>query len=100
MNPSPRKMPPKKKKKKDDPIVPRRVNGALMDVHTAASFVGVTEKDIRGKVSRRLLPFRRLGGRIVFIRRELESYLSALDGCPLEEALMNMRERYDDRVSA
>lgn len=94
MDDSPRKMPPKKKKKKeDDPTVRRRINGVLMDVYTAASFVGVTEKGIRGKVSRRLIPFRRLGGRVVFIRAELESYLSALDGCPLDEALANMRER-------
>ncbi len=64
-----------------------------MDVATAASFLGTTEKTIRGQVGRRLIPFRRLGGRIVFVRLEIEAWLGSLEGCPLDEALANMKER-------
>lgn len=80
-------------KKPGQGLGPRRVNGALMDIATAASFLGTTEKTIRGQVSRRLIPFRRLGGRIVFVRHEIESWVASLEGCPLEEALTNAKER-------
>lgn len=33
------------------------------------------------------------GGRIVFLRSELEAWLASLEGCPLNEALANMKER-------
>lgn len=81
-------------KKPGQGLGPRRVNGAVMDVTTAASFIGTTEKAIRGQVSRRLIPFRRLNGRIVFLRSELETWLTSLDGCPLDEALANAKERH------
>jgi hypothetical protein len=81
------------KKKVGQGIGPRRVNGLALDVRGGAAFIGMSEKAIRGKVDRRLIPFRRLGGRIVFLRHELEAWLIALDGCPLDEALTNARER-------
>lgn len=65
----------------------------MMDVATAAHFLGTTPKAVRAKVDRRLIPFRRCAGRIVFIRKELEEFLNALYGCPLDEALANVRER-------
>jgi hypothetical protein len=86
------RMPPTKKPGQG--VGPRRVNGIVMDVATAASFIGVTPKAIRGQVTRRLIPFRRLGGRIVFIRREIETWLTSLEGCPVEEALANVKERH------
>jgi hypothetical protein len=65
----------------------------MMDVSTAAYFLGTSPKAVRAKVERRLIPFRRCAGRIVFLRRELEAWMDALDGCPLDEALVNVRER-------
>ncbi|MEK6801909.1 MAG: helix-turn-helix domain-containing protein [Nitrospirota bacterium] len=72
---------------------PRRIDGSALDVRAAAAFLGISEKAMRARVTRRLVPFRRLGerGRIVFLRAELEAFLSALDGCPLDEALANLR---------
>jgi|JI10StandDraft_1071094.scaffolds.fasta_scaffold1763054_2 hypothetical protein len=81
------------RKKPGQGLGPRRVNGAVMDVTAAAGFIGTTEKTIRGQVSRRLIPFRRLGGRIVFVRQEIEAWLASLEGCRLDEALANMKER-------
>lgn len=65
---------------------PRAINGAALDVRAASGFYGGTDKQTRGLVERRLIPFRRLGGRIVFLRSELEAWLQDLPGCTLDEA--------------
>jgi hypothetical protein len=44
-------------------------------------------------IERRLIPFRRLGGRIVFLRSELDAWLQALPGCAPGEARRNAEER-------
>ena len=72
---------------------PRQFNGELLDVRTAAALLGVTEKLIRSRVERRLIPFRRLGGRVVFLRDELTAYQQRLPGCGLDEALKNLEQR-------
>lgn len=69
--------------------LPRRINGLLLDVDGASSFIGCTEKTLRSGVARREVPFRRLGGRLVFLRSELERFVQQLEGCGLEEALRN-----------
>jgi hypothetical protein len=58
-----------------------------------AGLYGTTEKQIRGMVARRMIPFRRLGGRIIFLREEIELWLSSLDGCALDEARKNLQAR-------
>ncbi len=68
---------------------PRRFNGQVLDVRTASELIGATEKYIRGRVARRLIPFRRCGGRILFMRDELLEYHRRLPGCGLNEALEN-----------
>ena len=72
---------------------PRTIDGAALDVRSASTLLGAKEKHTRGLVARRLIPFRRLGGRIIFIRSELVAWLSALDGCSLKEAQANMAAR-------
>lgn len=71
----------------------RTLDGAVLDVRSAAALIGTTEKLIRSRVERRCIPFRRLGGRIVFLRDELTAYQQRLPGCGLEEALKNLGER-------
>lgn len=71
----------------------RTVNGAALDVRGASAFYGVTEKTTRGLVARRMIPFRKLGGRVLFLRAELEQWLVTLDGCTLEEAQANQEAR-------
>jgi hypothetical protein len=44
-------------------------------------------------VERRTIPFKRIGGRIVFLKTALEQWLSQLDGCSVEEALKNLAQR-------
>lgn len=72
---------------------PRTINGAALDVRGASGFYGGTEKQTRGLVNRRLIPFKRLGGRIIFLREELEQWLTSLDGCSLAEARTNLEAR-------
>lgn len=72
---------------------PRRIDGAALDVRGASALCGWSEKKTRSMIERRLMPFRRIGGRIVFLRSELEAWLAALGGCSLEEALENLRAR-------
>ena len=71
---------------------PRTINGAALDVRGAAVLVGVTEKVIRGQVARRLIPFKRCGERIIYIRAELEQWLTCLPGCAVEEARANQEQ--------
>ena len=87
-----RQNPPKKKPGQGRG--PRTLNGLALDVRTGAAFIGDSEKGIRGKVARRTIPFRKLGGRIIFLRSELEAWLSGLDGCTLDAARKNLEARH------
>lgn len=81
----------------------RVFNGALLDVRSAAAFLGVTEKTLRARVARQTVPFRRLGGRVIFLKSELEAFLESLPGCDLTEALENVASRrvgHDETTSA
>lgn len=71
----------------------RPFNGALLDVAAVAVLLGCSEKTVRARVSRHLLPFRRLGSRIVFRRDELQQFLDALPGVSVEEAQANVAMR-------
>ena len=92
MHAFPRKTPPKKQRGQG--LGPRTIDGAALDVRGASVFYGGTEKQTRGLVERRLIPFKRLGGRIIFLRSELEAWLSGLDGCTLDAARKNLEARH------
>lgn len=59
----------------------------LLDVRRAAAILGETENALRARVARRTVPYRKLGGRIVFIRAELERFIEKLPGVTAETAL-------------
>ncbi len=71
----------------------RQFNGALLDCHWAAGLLGISEKTLRARVARRLVPFHRFGSRVVFLRKELEDFLVALEGCGVTEAVQNLTMR-------
>ena len=77
----------------------RTVDGLLMDMHTAAAFIGVTRKALERDVERRLIPFRRKGRRILFLRDELLEFYTELPGCDLETARENREARYGEEKS-
>jgi excisionase family DNA binding protein len=87
-----RSLPPKKQPGQGKG--PRTLNGAVLDVRSAAGLLGTTEKTVRRLVDRRALPFRRLNSRIIFLRAELETFLAALPGCSAKEARENIEMRH------
>ncbi len=61
---------------------------------SAANTYGGSAKMCRGRVARRLVPFRRWGGRVIFLRSELDMFFAkSLGGCSIEEAIANDRTR-------
>ncbi len=72
---------------------PRRFNGEMLDVCSAATLLGCTEKTLRARVRRRTVPFREFGGRVVFLRNDIEAFIADLPGCTLAEARGNLAAR-------
>ncbi len=83
------------RKAKIDTIV---IDGAVLDVRGASQFMNQTERATRGQIARGLLPHRRLGGKIVFIRSELQEFVMNLPGTSLAEARENLRLRSGEQV--
>ncbi len=69
------------------------LNSEIFNVEATAAFLGWSPKKVRSHVARRTIPFLRLGGRIIFRREDLRLYLDQLEGCTVEEALENERNR-------
>jgi hypothetical protein len=74
---------------------PHTVNGFMLDIRTGSALCGWSEKQSRAMIGRGLMPHRRLGRRILFVRAELETWLQNLGGVTLEEATANQRTRTD-----
>jgi hypothetical protein len=77
-------------KKKTGQAQGRRLHtGTMKDVAGLAAEWGVSEGEIRARVSRGQLPYKKWGGRIVFLAEELAAYLKALPGVSVEDAVKN-----------
>ena len=74
----------------------RSYDGALLDVTAAAVLLGMSERAIRARISRRTLPYRKFSGRIVFVRSELEMFVQDLPGVSLIEAKENLAMRQSE----
>ena len=68
----------------------------ILSVRDAVGILGGTEKKIRSQVARGILPYRKLGGRIIFIRHDLLRFLEGLPGVPPAEAKSNLEARNHD----
>jgi hypothetical protein len=78
------------RKQKGQCTGPRRLAGEVLDAAAAAKHYGGTERLWYSRAARRLVPFRKWGGRLVFLRSELDRFFSeSLSGCSLEEAQAN-----------
>jgi excisionase family DNA binding protein len=51
----------------------------------AAEFIGRTPSAIRNLVMRRMVPFRKPGGRLMFLRSELIDWIESAPGLSLDE---------------
>lgn len=86
---------PPPRKRAGDPTGRRRLDGEVMDVASLATYRGKSEKAIRGKVARRQRPFRKQGGRVIFIKAEIDEFHRRLPGVGVEE-LKNVASRNGD----
>ena len=71
----------------------RAINGELLDIARASQLLGCSQKALRARVSRRIVPFRKFGGRIVFRRTELEQFIECLPGVTVAQAKANLAAR-------
>lgn len=73
---------------------PRLDNGAdFLTVRDAARYFNTSEKAIRHRMSRGLLPYRRIHGRLVLLRAELDAIIESAPGVRLDEAQHNAAMR-------
>jgi excisionase family DNA binding protein len=68
-------------------------DGQILHVADVAALLGCSQKSIRARVARQIIPHRRLGSRVIFRRAELEQFLDALPGVSLIEAQNNLAFR-------
>ena len=72
----------------------RQLAGQILDARTAASLFGGTERLWYSRAARGIVPFRKWGGRLVFLRSELEEFFAeTLPGVTLAEAKANIAAR-------
>ena len=69
------------------------INGALLDVKAAASFLGGSERWLRRLLERGVVPCKKLGRNIVFKRRELEEFIDELPGVSPRQARFNSKKK-------
>lgn len=75
----------------NEPKTRRTIDGEVLSVDATSTHYGQTEKALRGLVARKQIPYRKLGGRIVFLKRELDQFFDKLPGVRLDEARRNSR---------
>jgi hypothetical protein len=71
----------------------RALNGVTKDGAALAAMLGTSEGKIRSAVARGLLPYRRWGGRIIFLAAEVEEFLGRLPGVSVDDAVANIAGR-------
>lgn len=75
----------------------RVFDGEAMDVRSTSALIGQKEWQTRSQIGRGILPYRKLGGRIICLRSEILSYLrDVLPGVSLEQARANLAARKGD----
>lgn len=71
----------------------RTVNGALMDLKSAAEFLGGSERWLRRLLETGSVPHRKLNRNIYFLRSELEAFVEDLEGVTLRQARYNAKRK-------
>lgn len=90
-----RSQPPKKQKGQG--FGPRTIDGAILDIRCGSLFLGWSEKTTRAKINRGEIPSRRLSGRIILVKAELEEWIAGLPGLTLTEVRQNLAQREKGR---
>lgn len=70
----------------------RKIAGVLLDVKSAAEFLGGSERWLRRLLERGVVPCKRIGRNVYFKRSELEEFVTALPGISVREAHYNRKK--------
>ena len=74
------------------------MKGKGLSVQECAKRLGWTEKTLRNRISRHLIPHRKIGRNVILWELEVEEWRQGLPGCSVEEALSNLRTRNGDKA--
>lgn len=69
------------------------VNGMLLDVKSAAEFLGGSERWLRRLLERGLVPCKRIGRNVFFKKHELEEFIDDLPGVSPRQARFNSKKK-------
>jgi excisionase family DNA binding protein len=69
------------------------VNGVLLDVKSAAAYLGGNERWLRRLLERGVVPCRRIGRNVFFKPSELEEFVDALPGITPRQARFNANKK-------
>ena len=72
---------------------PRTVNGALLDMATAAAYLGGSERWLRRLAAKGKVPLKREGRNIYFKREWLDEFIDDLPGITPRQARFNARNK-------
>ena len=67
--------------------------GQLLDIRSGATLMGQTQRWVRKRIERKVIPFRKIGGRVYLVRSELEEWLAQAPGVSPTEAIDNALAR-------
>lgn len=70
---------------------PRKIAGVLLDVKSAAEFLGGNERWLRRLLERGIVPHRRIGRNVFFRKAELEEFVDDLPGITPRQARYNAK---------
>ena len=79
-------------------MIPSLDDRELLDFPTGAILLSVTQGSLRGLIARRVVPFKKLGRRVMFQRRDLLAFIEGLHGCSPDEARENLAMRAGEVV--
>lgn len=71
----------------------RAVNGALLDLKSAAAYLSGNERWLRRLLERGLVPCKRIGRHIFFKRCELDQFVDDLPGISPQQARFNAKKK-------
>ena len=69
------------------------MKGEGISVKKGAEWMGTTEKCLRRRIDRGLVPHKKVGRSILLWKSELEEWRQQLPGCDVETALANLKSR-------
>jgi excisionase family DNA binding protein len=71
----------------------RKIDGALLDVKSAAAFLGGNERWLRRLLERGVVPHKRIGRNVYFKRSDLEEFVNDLEGLSPRQARFNAKRK-------